>query len=222
MGLPPLRTSNVSSFTESDRKNMRSISQKLSMVGTVAVNNDSAPIRCGPYEVALIDEILMTAQLPDSGSNVTCTIHINGATAGELGAPATVTAQPLRFNFPGIVDATVGFRRSDRLHLFPRGNLVVRPSSTLWVQASVANTVGCHIKFRRKGLLDAIRDGDIRADGTMPNAASTNSVTTGGTNAATSKNIAYCGTVMLSGGVADAGGDTTHLVDAALVQGTNY
>lgn len=188
MGLPPLRTTNVSTFTEPDRKHLRYASGPIAGVGTGVVTNANAPIRCDATHVALIDEVVMTAQLNDTATNVTCSLHVNGATEGELGAPATVPAHQLKFHFPGIADAT-GVRRSDRIFLQPRGNLVVRPSSTLWVQASAAGVVGCHIKYRMKGLLDAYRDGDLRPGGQMPAVASTNSVAGGGTIAATAKRI---------------------------------
>lgn len=227
MGLPPLRPSNVSSFVESDRKQMRFLTQVVGLAGTNGGTTPAtAPLRCGPYEVALIDEILLTAQLPDSATNVTCTIQINGSTSGELGATVTRTADPLRFNFPGIADApgaqtTAGLRRSDRLHLQPRGNMVVRPSSALWVQASVATTIGCQIKYRKKGLLDAIRDGDIKPDGTLPNAASTNSVTTGGTTAGASKLIAYGGTSMATAASTTNGTQLT-MISTGLTQADGY
>jgi hypothetical protein len=188
MGLPPLRYPQIPSFTEADRKTLRFAQAKINFVGSGTVTNANAPIRCDANQVALIDEIVFTAYLNDAATNLTCTIHINGSTINELGATATVAAQDLPFRFPGIADAT-GVRRTDRLVLQPRGNMVVRPSSTLWVNASAGGLVGCHIKYRYKGLQQAINDGDIRRGGSLPQAASSNSIESGGTVAATQKCI---------------------------------
>ena len=185
MGSLPLRYPQNSTFTEADRPNLRYALSSLTFVGVGVVTNANAPIRCDETQVAIIDEVVITARTNDAATNVTCTLHVNGATINELGAPATVAAHALPFHFPGLANAA----RSRTLTLRPRGNLVVKPSSTLWVQSNTAGAVSCHIKYRHKPLSAALRDGDLKPDGAMPQVASTNSVAGGGTAAATSKNI---------------------------------
>lgn len=185
MGSLPLRYSRQGSFTEADLPHLRYAMSSPTFVGVGVVTNANAPIRCDASQVAIIDEVVMTARTNDAATNVTCTLHVNGATINELGAPATVAAHALPFHFPGLANSV----QSRTIVLRPRGNLVVKPSSTLWVQSNTAGAVSCHIKYRQKNLLQALRDGDLRPDGAMPQVASTNSVAGGGTAAATAKNI---------------------------------
>lgn len=201
-----------------DRNTIHAVTSGLGGVGTGAVTDANAPIFCDATQVALIDEIHFSCITKDSAANTTVTLQINGRTSGVHGATSTRTADALPFHFPG--DANLV--RADRFTLRPRGRMVVHPSSTLWVQASDAGAVNCHIRYRKKNILAAYRDGDISTNGTLPQCASTNSATSGGTGASTAKNIIFAGTVLLSGGVADAGGDATHLVDAALTQADDF
>lgn len=131
----------------------------------------SEPIRCGANEVALIDEIELQSNTTDSNANHTVTLKVNG-----LEAP---------INFPGTLDQV----RGDRIVWRTRGNLVVQPSQSLAIKAAVASYSDVVIRFRKKRLVDAIRDGDIPGSGSLPNIASTNSVSAGGTAAGTAKQI---------------------------------
>lgn len=192
MGHPPLRYPNVVPHTEAERRELRICSSGIGGVGTAAVTNANAPIRCDETEVALIDEIEMSALQNIAATSATCSLMINGRTSGELGATSSADPEECKFHFPGTATATL--RRTGTISLKPRGNMVVSPSSTLWVKSTsaTAGAVHCHIKFRKKRLARAIADGDIKPGGGIPLIASTNSVNDGvgdGTVAATAKKI---------------------------------
>jgi len=227
MARPMIQTKNNSKFDEADEGTYSMIfSAGLTGVGTAAVAAGDEPIQCTANQVALIDEITITARIKDASANTTVTLHVNGQTADStllaagkklLGATATVAPHDLPFHFPGHTDNV----RNQAIYLKPRGNMVVRPSSTLWVNCNTASVAHCHIKYRKKSLIAAIRDGDISPNATLPEVASTNSVATGGTAAATQKAIITAGTVMVSAGIADAGGSNTTMVDAARTEPTD-
>jgi len=186
MSRPMVQVShNPSRFSEADLGYRKSAHSSFLSVGTGAVASPNEPIRVGPYDVALIDEIVLTARTNDAATNVTALLHVNGRTINVLGSPDTVAPHVLRFHFPGAVDAV----HTDRMHLQPRGKIVVRPSSTLWVQASEGSRINCQISYRVKSLIAALRDGDISPNGELPAVASTNSEAANGTVAATQKKI---------------------------------
>lgn len=131
----------------------------------------SEPIICKSGEVALIDEIEIAMVSNDGNTNATLTLRVNG-----IDVP---------IHFPGTADLV----RTERLVWRPRGNLVIHPGQTLAVKAAVALTAQVFIRFRKKGLTQAIADGDIAGGGGLPNVASTNTVAGSGTVADTAKAI---------------------------------
>lgn len=185
MSRPMVGMSGNSRFSEAYLGYRRSIRSSVLGVGIAAVASPNEPIRVDATQVALIDEIVLTARTNDAATNITALIHINGRTIDVLGSPDTVAPHVMRFHFPGAANTI----RSDRIHLHPMGKMVVRPSSTLWVQASASGQVHCQITYRIKNLTAALRDGDISPNGELPAVASINSVSAGGSVAATSKNI---------------------------------
>jgi hypothetical protein len=180
-----VQVQNNSRFSEADLGYRKSIHSSFLSVGIAAVASPNEPIRMDADHVALIDEIVLTARTNDAATNVTALIHINGQTINVLGAPATVAPHVLRFHFPGAANVV----RSDKIHLRPLGKMIVKPSSTLWVQASAVTQIGCQISFRVKSTIAALRDGDLSPNGELPAVASTNSVAAAGTVADTAKNI---------------------------------
>lgn len=183
MGRPPFNYRNTTTYTEADRGSTRFAQATLTMVGTGTVTGASAPIRCQTNEVALIDEIVITARVNDAATNVSCSLMVDGALTGD-----GTDSKECKIHFPGEADAT-GFAHTQRVMLQPKGNWVVNPGKTFWVKSNTASVMGCHIKYRHKLLTQALNDGDIRPAGTMPAVASTNSVAAGGTAAATAKAI---------------------------------
>jgi hypothetical protein len=186
MGLPPLRYPQISTFVESDRGETRYASTGIFGLGNATITNANAPIRCDATEVALIDEVVMTAPPQTTTSNISCFLAINGRTVGELGAESSAAAHECKFHFIGGA-ATV--RQTQRIVLQPRGNMVVSPSSTLWFKGNSSATINVHVKYRQKRLTKAIADGDIKSNGGIPLVASTNSVTGSGLDTATAKAI---------------------------------
>jgi len=176
---------NRSRFSEADLGYRRSGKSSFLSVGVGAVASPNETIRCNADQVALIDEIVMTCRTNDSTSNVSAIFNFNGRDAGVLGSPDTLAAKVCKFHFPSAANA----RRTDRMHLRPLGRMIVCPSSTLSVQASVGSQLSVQISYRMKNLVAAIRDGDISPNGELPRMASSNSVAAGGTVAATAKNI---------------------------------
>lgn len=185
MSRPMVQIRNRSRWQEADIPSTAWATSPIAGVGTAAVAAGSEPIQCDATRVALIDEVIFTCQTNDANTTVTGRLHVNGQTNGLLGATATVAPHVLNFHFPGTANAVT----NRRIVIRPRGHLVVRPSSTMWVQSSTAGSLHCQVRYRYKSLLAAIRDGDISPNGTIPNVASTNSVTGAGTAAATAKNI---------------------------------
>jgi len=186
MSRPMVSPRNTRRWDESDVGEYGVIRSGVGGVGTATITNANAPIRCEANQVAIIDEVYMTCRINDLSTNQTCFININGRTSGELGAPSTRAADVLPFHFPGHID----FVRNEQIRLRPRGGMVVHPSSTLWVNAAAAGgQIHCDIKYRKKSLVAAIRDGDISPNGGLPMCASTNSVTGSGTVAGTAKQI---------------------------------
>lgn len=122
-------------------------------------------------EVALIDKIVMRAQTNDAATNTTITFEVNG------------TGNDIPFHFPGVLDN----RRQDQIILEPRGNWVIQPSQTLKVKASANNIATCNIYYRRMSLVKALEEKLIPT--TLPNVASTNTASGGGTAANTAKII---------------------------------
>lgn len=131
----------------------------------------SEPIICKANEVALIDEIEVSMLSNDANTNAIVTLRVNG-----IDVP---------INFPGTTDLV----RTERLVWRPRGNLVVHPGQTLAAKASATLVSQLFIRFRKKGLTQAIADGDIAGGGGLPNVASTNTVAGSGTSAGTAKAI---------------------------------
>jgi len=211
-----VRPVNNSKFNEADQSSYRMIfSSGLTGVGTASVAAGAEPIQCDATEVALIDEVTITARIKDAAANTTVTLQVNGRTAGRLGSTDTVAPHALPLHLPGHTDNV----RNSQLYLKPRGNLVVRPSSTLWVQSNTAGVAHCHIKYRRKSVVAAIRDGDLTPNASMPLVASTNSLAPGGTGAGTAKALTCTGSVMVSG-TATAVGTNVTLIDAARIEAT--
>lgn len=122
-------------------------------------------------EVALIDKIVMRAQTNDAATNVTVTFEVNG------------TGNDIPFHFPGVVDN----RRQDQIILEPRGNWVIQPSQAFKVKATANNIATCNIYYRRMSLVKALEEKLIPAS--LPNVASTNTASAGGTAANTAKII---------------------------------
>jgi len=176
---------NRSRFSEADLGYRKSAKSSFLSVGVGAVASPNETIRCNADQVALIDEIVMTCRTNDSSVAVDAIFNFNGRTTGVLGSPDTLAPKVCRFHFPSL--ANTG--RTDRMHLRPLGKMIVRPSSTLSVQASVGSQLSVQISYRMKNLVAAIRDGDISSNGELPLMASTDSVGAGGSVAATAKNI---------------------------------
>lgn len=128
-------------------------------------------ITCGTNEVALVDEITINAVTNDAATNHTVNLLVNGIT--------------VPIHFVGIADLT----RTERFVWRPRGNLVVHPGQTLKATGVGAFLDHATVRFRKKNLTAAIRDGDIKGGGRLPNIASTNTVTGSGTSAGTAKQI---------------------------------
>lgn len=216
MSRPMVSVRNTSKWNETDNPNTQFVlATALTGIGTAAVTDANAPIFCDATQVALIDEIAFSCITADGTTDTIINLQVNGRTEGVHGATSTATARTLPFHFPG--DA--GLSRTDRYVIRPRGRMVVHPSSTLWVNAGTASVANCHIRYRKKNLTAAIRDGDISPNGSLPQVASTNSVTSGGLTAATSKLIAFAGSSMASG-TADSGTNAT-VVDAERTEATD-
>lgn len=135
-------------------------------------------ITTGSTEVAVIDKIVFSTITPDAACNTTIWVRINGI--------------ELPFHFPG----TANSRASTRYTWRTNGNLVVHPSQTLQAKASrnlssAGIEVGhssISVHYRRMRLQAAMQEG-LFAGGTMPNVASTQTLTAGALTAGTARKI---------------------------------
>lgn len=122
-------------------------------------------IICDDREVALIDEIAINAITNDAATNKTVTLRINGVEC------------PI--HFPGVANLT----RTERLVWRPRGNIVIHPGQTFAAKGVLGlGFEQMTVRFRKKPLLSAIADGDIKGGGRLPQVA-----VSGATVAATAK-----------------------------------
>lgn len=131
----------------------------------------SEAIRCGDTEVALIDEIEMSSVTEDGNTNHDVTLKINGI--------------ELPFHFPGATDQ----QHVQRLVWRPKGNLVVHPGQSFTAKAETAPIAHLIVRGRKKSLFAAIRDGDLRGGGRLPNVASTFTVSSSATTNGTARQI---------------------------------
>lgn len=159
-----------SKWDKTHSKNTRFLRTGFLGLGTSGASASAFTVEAG--QVALIDEVVMACLSNDGATNLTCNLRINGLT--------------LPFHFPGTVDQRTTRRKVWRT----KGNLVVQPGQTFAAHASAnsaVNNVSCSARYRLMSLTEAIGLGEI--SGRMPQVASTNSVTGGGTAAATAKAI---------------------------------
>lgn len=121
-------------------------------------------------EVILIDELRIQGHTNDAATNLTVNIQIND--------------QTLPFHLSGTSNA----RRHETLVWKPKGMLMLHPGKTLRAWASTSNLAYVSGRYRTMTVQKAAELGYL-SGGTLPNVASTNSVTGSGTTADTEKQI---------------------------------
>ena len=117
----------------------------------------------------VVDEIVLTGVTNDAASNFTITLNING--------------KELPFHFPGTADASESFR----LTLKPKGMTIFGSTENfLNIKASTISVSHAFVRYRRVRASEIMK---MWEGGGVPQYASTNSVTAGGTVAGTAKAI---------------------------------
>lgn len=183
LGLP------ATTFDKADRSNVFALrSNYLGLTGTfntttVTAQAESAVGGTNPDgrgysthikadEVLLIDKIVIRAMTSDASGDLIVTMKVND--------------NEMPFHFPSTVD----LRHQKTLILEPRGNMVVQPGKSIYFKASVDNVATATVYYRKMTLAQALRTKQL--PGTLPNVASTNTLTGSGTTAATAKKIIDC------------------------------